>query len=69
LVLFMCRYASVSPDRLAYLHGIGRALRSGTNSFLRIKSMQVSCLILIPAAAGGGLRGLPARLGSEVPCV
>jgi hypothetical protein len=39
--------ASVSPGFWAHLHGIGRALRSGTNSILRIKSKQVSCLILI----------------------
>jgi len=42
---------------MAYLHGIGRALRGGTNRILRIESKQVSYLILREVAAVDGIGG------------
>jgi len=53
---------------MAYLHGIGRVLRSGTNRILRIKSKQVSYPILDEVAAVDGTGG-PDRYGWGAGCL
>ena len=50
---------------MAYLHGIGRALRSGTNRILRIESKQVSYLILREVAAVDGIGGPIGKVGER----
>jgi hypothetical protein len=61
----MRQRASVSAGDMAYLHGIGRVLRSGTNRILRIKSKQVSYPILGEVAAVDGTGGRIGTVGER----